>query len=207
MSWEKGALIWFTGIAASGKSTIAKEVEARLRARGERVENLDADDVRKHISPDLKWSPEDRDMNTKRLAWMGTLLSRNGCHTLVAAVSPLRSYRDRARGWAERFMEVWVKTPVEECRKRDPKGLYAKADKGLVNDIAGLHQPYEEPLHAELVLETVGKTPAQCADLVMAQLEERGWIAREAEGAAAGQAYTRHDEERIKARLKKLGYL
>ena len=205
MSWEKGALIWFTGIAASGKSTIATEVEKRLRARGERVENLDADEVRKLISPDLKWSAEDRDMNTKRLAWMGTLLSRNGCHTLVAAVSPLRSYRDRARGWAERFMEVYVKTPVEECRKRDPKGLYAKADKGLVNDIAGLHQPYEEPLKAELVIETVGRSVSECADIVMAKLDEYGWLPRQE--AAAGQAYTQHDEERIKARLKKLGYL
>jgi adenylyl-sulfate kinase len=207
MGSEKGVLLWFTGIPASGKSTIGGEVEGRLRALGQNVENLDADEVRASISPDLKYTEADRDLNTKRLAYIGRLLTRNGTHTIVAAVSSRRSHRDRAREWTDRFFECHVKTSVEECRRRDPKGLYARADRGEVNDIAGVHMPYEEPESPELVVETDGKSVSECVDMVMAELESRGWIPR-AEGATVeGGVYTRHDEERIKARLKKLGYL
>ncbi len=204
MELEKGTLIWFTGVPASGKSTIATAVEKELRRRGIKVENLDADEIRANLSPDLGYTPEARDINTKRLAFMGKIMARNGVCTLVAAVSSLRAFRDRARDWVDNFVEVWVRCPLEECRSRDPKGLYAKADRGEVNDIAGLHQPYEEPLNPELVLETKESTVEECAAKVIAKLEELGYIPVE-EGS--GSAYSEDDEAMIMDRLKGLGYV
>ena len=176
MAHEKGTLIWFTGVPASGKSTIASEVEKELKRRGIKVENLDADEIRANLSPDLGYTPEARDINTKRLAFMGKIMARNGVSTVVAAVSSLRQFRDRARGWVDQFVEVWVQCPLEECQSRDPKGLYAKAERGEVNDIAGMHQPYEEPLNAELVLETKNSTVEECAAKVIQKLEELQYI-------------------------------
>jgi len=173
---EKGALIWFTGMIASGKSTIAAEVEKRLRERGLKVENLDSDDIRANLSPDLGYTPEARDMNTKRLAFMGKILTRNGVHAIVAAVSSLRRFRDRARGMVDNFVEVHVKCPLEVCQQRDPKGMYKKAREGKINDIAGMHQPFEEPLRPELVLETDKHDIETCAEMVMKKLEEIRFI-------------------------------
>jgi adenylyl-sulfate kinase len=204
MELEKGTLIWFTGVPASGKSTIATAVEKELKRRGIKVENLDADEIRANLSPDLGYTPEARDINTKRLAFMGKIMARNGVCTLVAAVSSLRAFRDRARDWVDNFVEVWVRCPLEECRSRDPKGLYARADRGEVNDIAGLHQPYEEPLNPELVLETKESTAEECAAKVIAKLEELGYIPVE-EGS--GSAYSEDDEAMIMDRLKGLGYV
>lgn len=205
MELEKGTLIWFTGVPASGKSTIATAVEKELRRRGIKVENLDADEIRANLSPDLGYTPEARDINTKRLAFMGKILARNGVCALVAAVSSLRAFRDRARSWVDHFVEVWVRCPLEECQSRDPKGLYAKADRGEVNDIAGLHQPYEEPLNPELLLDTKESTVEECTAKVIRKLEEMGYIPVDEEGA--GGAYSEEDEAMILDRLKGLGYV
>jgi adenylyl-sulfate kinase len=204
MELKKGTLIWFTGVPASGKSTIACEVEKELKRRGVKIENLDADEIRAHLSPDLGYTAEARDINTKRLAFMGKIMARNGVCTVVAAVSSLRKFRDRARDWVDQFVEVWVKCPIEECQKRDPKGLYAKAERGEVNDIAGLHQPYEEPLNAELVLDTKELTVEECSKRVINKLEELKYIPAE-EGSSG--AYSEEDEEKIMERLKGLGYV
>ncbi len=204
MELKKGTLIWFTGIPASGKSTIAAEVEKELKRRGIKIENLDADEIRANLSPDLGYTAEARNINTKRLAFMGKIMARNGVCTVVAAVSSLREFRDRARDWVEQFVEVWVKCPVEECQSRDPKGLYAKAERGEVNDIAGLHQPYEEPLNAELVLETANSTVEECSAKVIGKLEELKYIPAEEKPAGA---YSEKDEETIMDRLKGLGYV
>jgi adenylyl-sulfate kinase len=201
MGVEKGTLIWFTGIPASGKSTIAGEVEKELRRRGIKVENLDADEIRANLSPDLGYTAEARDINTKRLAFMGKMMARNGVSTIVAAVSSLRRFRDRARDWVDQFVEVWVKCPVDECQVRDPKGLYARAARGEVSDIAGLHQPYEEPLKPELILETKDLTVEECARKVIEKLEELKYI------PVQGGAYSEEDEEKIMERLKGLGYV
>jgi len=203
MVLEKGFCIWFTGVPASGKSTIAGAVEKRLRARGVKLENLDADEVRKNLSPDLKFSKEDRDMNTKRLAYMSMLLCRNGVSALVAAVASYREFRDRARRMIDNFVEVFVDCPTEVCRQRDPKGLYARGDRGEVNDIAGVHQPYEEPLDPEVHLKTDQMTVDEAADTVIRRLEELGYLPRE----DAEEVYSPEEEEKIKARLKSLGYL
>lgn len=200
MTLEKGIGIWFTGVPASGKSTIAKGVITRLGGIGRWVENLDADEVRKNISPDLKWSKADRDLNTKRLAYLMQLLTRNGVNAIVAAVSPLREFRDRARGMVEKFVEVHVKCSLEECKRRDPKGLYAKGERGEVNDIAGWHQPFEEPLKPELVLNTDSQSVEQCADLVIQTLIDLGFLPKE-------PAYSEDEAREIQARLADLGYM
>ncbi len=206
MELEKGFCIWFTGVPAAGKSTVATAVEKRLRARGVKLENLDADEVRKNLSPDLKFSKEDRDMNTKRLAYMASLLCRNGASALIAAVASYREFRDRARRMIPHFVEVWVDCPTEECRRRDPKGLYAKGDRGEVNDIAGVHQPYEAPLNPEVHLKTDQCTVDEAADMVIRRLEELGYLPK-ADAEGGDEVYSAEEEEKIKERLKSLGYL
>ncbi len=205
---EKGFVVWFTGVAASGKSTIAALVEEKLRARGLNVENLDSDEVRRSISPNLGYTLEARDENTKRLAFLGKLLSRNGVAVLITAVSSLRKFRDRARAQIENFVEVYVTCPLEECKRRDPKGLYQRGDRGEVQDIAGVHQPYEEPLNAEVVLKTDVYTADQCADKVIEFLEEVGYLSQCARPrVSTGEPYSPEEEEKIKKRLRDLGYI
>lgn len=169
---DRGVVIWFTGVPASGKSTIAAAVEKQLSARGLAVENLDSEQVRANISPNLGYTAKARDENTKRLAWMSQMLSKHGINVIVAAVSPLRSHRNRARKWCEQFVEVFVDCPTEVCQQRDPKGLYARAARGEVNDIAGLHMPYEVPNGAEVHCQTHRATVDECAQAVLDKLEE-----------------------------------
>lgn len=173
---EPGAVIWFTGVAASGKSTIAALVEEQLLARDLEVENLDADEVRQRLSPNLGFTPEARDENTKRLAWMSKTLSKHGVFVIVAAESPMRFHRDRAREWCPRFLEVWVTAPLAVCKERDPKGLYARGDRGEVKDIAGWHLPYEEPEAPEVVCRTDQMSAEDCGQMVMVKLQELGYI-------------------------------
>ncbi len=208
---DKGCVIWFTGVAASGKSTVAALVERELRQRGIPVENLDADEVRANLSPDLKWSLQDRDLNTKRLAFLASMLARHGVVGIVAAVSSLRRYRDRARSMTDHFVEVWTTCKLETCKQRDPKGLYARGERGEVSDIAGWHQPFEAPLQAELVLDTDALSPEECAREVLGVLEKLGYVPSPEEvpvgGEAAETVYSEADEEKIKERLRNLGYL
>jgi adenylylsulfate kinase len=212
MELEKGALLWFTGFISSGKTTVAREVERILRQQGVKVENLDADEWRANMSPDLKHGPQDRDLNTKRLAFVGSLLARNGVVAIVAAESPLRAYRDRGRRQVDHFMEIWVKCPIEVCQQRDPKGIFKKAAEGKINDISGLHQPYEEPLHAEVVLETHKESMEQSARKVLLKLAELHYVPRAVvpePDAVKGEpgVYSQVDEEKVKKRLEDLGYL
>jgi len=205
---EKGFVVWYTGVAASGKSTIGKEVVRRLRERGIRIEDFDADEVRANISPNLGFTPEGRDENTKRLAFFGSILVRNGVAASIAAVSNLRRFRDRARSMIDHFVEVYVKCPLEECKRRDPKGLYKKGEEGKINDIAGWHQPYEEPLNAELTLDTTKLSVEECAVAVIAKLEQHGYVPKTGDATEpADTGYSPEEEEKIKKRLADLGYL
>ena len=171
-----GAVIWFTGLAGSGKSTVASVVEAMLRERGLPVENLDADEVRQNLSPNLGFSLEARDENTKRLAWMGKMLSKHSVNVVIAAVATLRKFRDRAREMCPHFVEVYVSCPLEVCQERDPKGLYARRARGEINDVDGIDFPYEEPLNPEVVVETATMDIEESARLVVAKLEALGYI-------------------------------
>ena len=177
MKKDQGIVIWLTGVPASGKSTIAVAVEEQFRAQGLPVQNLDADKVRANLSPNLGYTAEARDENTKRLAWMSQMLSKHGVNVIVAAVSPLRSHRARAREWCPKFVEVFVDCPLEVCQERDPKGLYARATRGEVNDIAGMHMPYEAPNAPEVHCLTDLESVQDCAQAVLAKLKELGYFA------------------------------
>lgn len=205
---EKGFVVWFTGIAGTGKSTLAQAVEQRLTEMGLDVGNLDADVVRANLSPNLGFTPEARDENTKRLAWMAQMLSKYGVNVLIAAVAPLQYYRDRARSWCEKFVEVYVDAPLEVCRQRDPKGVYAKADQGKINDLAGVHMPYEEPAAPEVHVRTDQMTVEECAAAVIAKLEELGYL-RPGSGPVCGcqGAYSEDEQASVEERLRGLGYV
>ncbi|MGD9498393.1 MAG: adenylyl-sulfate kinase, partial [Armatimonadota bacterium] len=150
--------------------------QERLEGMGLPVENLDADEVRANLSPNLGYSEEARDENTKRLAWFAMKMSAYGANVLIAAVAPRQRYRDRAREWCERFVEVFVDCPLEVCQQRDPKGLYARAARGEVSDIAGMHQPYEAPLAPEVHVKTAEQTVEECTDAVMSALARLGFL-------------------------------
>jgi len=152
---HKGGIVWLTGLSGSGKSTIAMEVERRLFNRGFQVFTLDGDNVRQGLNSDLGFSPEDRAENIRRVGEVANLFVQAGMVVLTSFISPYRVDRERARAINPgAFHEVWVKADVEECKRRDPKGLYAKAIQGGIPEFTGISSPYEEPVHPELVLDT-----------------------------------------------------
>jgi adenylylsulfate kinase len=145
-----------------------------LRDRGHQVEVLDGDDVRQNLCAGLGFSREDRDVNVRRIAWVADLLSRNGVVTFVAAVSPYRRTRDEARArMGDRFVEVYVRASVEECERRDVKGLYERARAGEIQGFTGVSDPYEEPIAAELTLETESESPEESAARLVEWVETR----------------------------------
>lgn len=181
-----GATIWFTGLSGAGKTTIADLVAAELRRRGQPVEIMDGDVVRTHLSKGLGFSKEDRDENIRRIGFVCNLLSKHGVFAIAAAISPYREIRDEVRAAANgKFFEIYISTPVEECAKRDVKGLYAKAFAGEIKNFTGVSDPYEPPFNPELTIETVGETPEESARRVIAGLEERGFLERKLAGARA----------------------
>lgn len=158
LSADVGSVLWLTGLSGAGKSTLADALVPRLRAAGKKVEVLDGDVVRTHLSKGLGFSREDRDLNVARIAFVAGLLARNGVIAIVAAVSPFRAARDDARtsilAAGAKFVEVHVAPPLEECIKRDVKGLYKKAIAGEIAQFTGVSDPYEEPLHPEIKIDT-----------------------------------------------------
>jgi adenylyl-sulfate kinase len=155
---DAGAVLWLTGLSGAGKSTLADALLPRLRAAGKKVEVLDGDVVRTHLSKGLGFSREDRDSNVARIAFVAGLLARNGVVVLVAAVSPFRSARDDARNAivaaGAEFVEIHVAPPLATCIERDVKGLYKKAIAGEIAQFTGVSDPYEEPLHPEIKIDT-----------------------------------------------------
>jgi adenylylsulfate kinase len=177
MAGEQGFTLWFTGLSGAGKTTISKLVVSELEARGSAIEVLDGDVVRQNLSKGLGFSKEDRDTNIRRVAFVADLLSRNGVPVITAAISPYRAIRDEARAQMDgRFIEAYVKASVEECERRDVKGLYAKARAGEIKEFTGVSDPYEPPENAEIVLETEEQTPEESAAAIIAYLEERELI-------------------------------
>jgi len=174
---NKGFTIWFTGLSGAGKSTLSGIIEQRLRACDLNVEVLDGDIVRTHLSKGLGFSREDRDTNIKRIAFVCSLLTRNGVVSIAAAISPYRETREWARKEIGNFVEVYIKCPIEVCRQRDVKGLYKLADEGKLKGLTGVDDPYEEPEHPELVIETDKETVAESITHIFAKLEELGYLA------------------------------
>lgn len=184
---QKGFVLWFTGLSGAGKTTIADIVEQRLRDRGSKIEVLDGDVVRTNLSKGLGFSREDRDTNIARIAFVADLLARNEVPVITAAISPYRQTRDDARALIgdDKFIEIHISTPLEECEARDVKGLYAKARSGEIKEFTGISDPYEEPLSPEITINTVDFEPDQSADQIIEYLESNGFLAVELEGAAA----------------------
>ncbi len=185
---QKGCTIWFTGLSGAGKSTLSELLEQRLKARGCNVEILDGDIVRTHLSKGLGFSREDRDTNIKRIAFVCGLLSRNGVVCISAAISPYREAREWARQEIGKFVEVYVKCPIAVCRQRDVKGLYKMVDEGKITGFTGVDDPYEEPEHPELIVETDKETIEESLGRIMATLESLGYLEPEVHSTFASTA-------------------
>jgi bifunctional enzyme CysN/CysC len=172
------AAVWFTGLSGAGKSTIANLVERKLHALGRHTAMLDGDNVRPGLNRDLGFSEADRVENIRRAAEAAKLMVEAGLIALISFISPYRSDRDAARELFENgeFIEVFVDTPVDECRRRDPKGLYKRADAGQIRNFTGVDAPYEAPEAPELRLLTEGATAEILADRVIQALRDRGII-------------------------------
>lgn len=162
-----GLTIWLTGLSSAGKTTISQAVYERLRTAGYKVEPLDGDVVRQHLSKGLGFSKEDRDENIRRIGFVAHLLTRNGVVVLVSAISPYRAIRDEVRRNVGAFMEVYVNAPLEVCEQRDVKGLYRKARAGALRGFTGIDDPYEAPLAPEVECRTDLETIAESAEKVL----------------------------------------
>ncbi|HME55014.1 MAG TPA: adenylyl-sulfate kinase [Candidatus Lokiarchaeia archaeon] len=175
---SKGFTVWFTGLACSGKSTIADALVPILKEKGFKVERLDGDIVRKSLTRDLGFSVEDRRKNIERVTFVAKLLTRNDVVVLATFISPEIEMRDNARNEIGNFVEVYVKCSIEGCMARDVKGMYKKAIAGEIKDFTGIHDtaPYEEPPNPELVLDTEECPVDECVDQVMAKLNELGYV-------------------------------
>jgi adenylylsulfate kinase len=186
LSTDKGFIIWFTGLSGSGKTTIARILERRVKALGRNLESLDGDVVRTSLSKGLGFSKEDRDTNIRRIGFVGHLLQRNGVGVVCSAISPYRATRDELREMVgPDFIEVFADCPLEICATRDGKvEMYAKAMRGELKEFTGVSDPYEAPDRPELHLKTHEETPEESAEKVMRFLAERGYVA--ADKLAAG---------------------
>ncbi|WP_338040605.1 sulfate adenylyltransferase subunit CysN [Nitratireductor luteus] len=174
---QKPAVLWFTGLSGSGKSTIANLLEKKLHVSGRHTYILDGDNVRHGLNRDLGFTEEDRVENIRRVSEVAKLMADAGLIVLVSFISPFRAERRMARDMMPdgEFVEVFVDTPFEECAKRDPKGLYARALKGEIKNFTGVDSPYEEPERADIHLRTVGREPEELVDELEAWLREKGY--------------------------------
>ena len=173
---HQGFTLWLTGLSGAGKSTISGIVEKRLRDAGAKVEVLDGDVVRENLSKGLGFSKEDRDTNIRRIGFVCELLSRNGVIAIVAAISPYRAVREEIRARIRNFVEIYVECPLEVVSGRDVKGLYKKAMAGEIPQFTGVSDPYEPPLHPEVVVHSASESAEESAARVWATLEGLGLI-------------------------------
>ena len=169
---QRARCLWLTGLSASGKSTLANLLEKRLMAAGRHTCVLDGDNLRHGLSRDLGFSEADRAENIRRVAEVGRLMVDAGLIVIVALISPFRRDRDFARSLFEPadFMEVFVDAPLDVCAARDPKGLYAKAEKGEIRNLTGVGSPYEPPERPDLRVDTESLSPTQCIDRIVRSL-------------------------------------
>jgi bifunctional enzyme CysN/CysC len=171
-----GVTVWLTGLSSAGKSTLSRAVYERLWARGHRVELLDGDEVRQHLSRGLGFSREDRNENIKRIGFVAEMLARHGVTAIVSAISPYREGRNEVRARITNFLEVYVNAPLRTCEERDVKGLYRKARSGEIPGFTGIDDPYEPPLSPEVEcrtdLETIAESAEKIVDAVEARLSE-----------------------------------
>jgi adenylyl-sulfate kinase len=171
MTNDTGFVLWLTGLSGAGKSTVAAKLAPALAERGHRVELLDGDEVRTNLCQGLGFSRPDRDTNIARIGYVAGKLAKHGVAVLVAAISPYRQARDQVRAQVEDFVEIHLAAPVSTCAQRDPKGLYAKALAGQLPNFTGISDPYEPPLHPEIVLHTEHQSVDDSVHQVLTWLE------------------------------------
>jgi len=178
---QKGVVIWFTGLSGSGKSTLANEVEVQLFERGCHTYILDGDNIRHGLNKDLGFSPKDREENIRRIGEVAHLFSQAGIIVMTAFISPYRADRDIARKLNKEgeFLEIYCRCSLDECERRDTKGLYKKARAGQIPEFTGISAPYEEPEKPELILDTDKEPVKESAAKVIAYLEDKGIIAKQ----------------------------
>lgn len=177
ISGNRSAVLWFTGLSGSGKSTIANALEARLNAMGRLSYLLDGDNVRLGLNSDLGFTEADRKENNRRVAHVAQLLWDANVLTLVSFISPFREERESARKLiGADFIEIFVDAPIVECEKRDPKGLYVKARKGEIAQFTGISSPYEPPVNPELTLRTDREAVEPAVDRILDLLKTRGYL-------------------------------
>ncbi|GLX70836.1 adenylyl-sulfate kinase [Paenibacillus glycanilyticus] len=170
MDGQHGPVLWFMGLSGAGKTTTARHVAAELRKQGRRVELLDGDELRETVCKGLGYSREERMENIKRIVYVAKLLSRNNVEVLVSAITPYREMRDYARSQLPGFMEIYVKCPLDECERRDVKGLYAKARNGDLRQFTGVSDPFEVPQSPDIVIDTASASLHDNSDAVL------GWL-------------------------------
>jgi len=183
---HKGLTIWFTGLSASGKSTVANCLEEKLFKMGCHAMVLDGDNIRHGLNKNLGFSKEDREENIRRIGELAKLLTSKAIINIAAFISPYRTDRAAARALQDEgdFIEVYIKCPIEVCEKRDPKGYYQKARAGLIKGFTGVTDPYEEPEDPELVIDSSLNDAGQCADDIIRYLEGAGVLMKDALEAA-----------------------
>ncbi len=174
---QHGVTVWFTGLPCCGKTTIAKQVYGILKEQGYRVEHLDGDIVRQDLTSDLGFSKQDRDENLKRISFVARLLTRNEVIVLATFVSPYRDRRAKIKETIGKdFLEIYVNCPVDECIRRDVKGMYKKALAGEIKDFTGVQDPYELPEHPDLIIDSLNEAVKESVESVLDLLKEQGYL-------------------------------
>lgn len=180
MAEHQGFTIWFTGLSGTGKSTLTGLLETEFRRRGFKVEVLDGDEVREHLSKGLTFSKADRDTNVRRIGWLCSLLARNGVIAIAAAISPYEAVRQEARAMIEKdgsaFFEIHTTAPLETLATRDVKGLYRKALAGEIPNFTGVSDPYEPPQHPAITVDSSQENVEDSLARILKTLEDRGLI-------------------------------
>lgn len=199
----RGFTLWFTGLSGSGKTTLSRQVEEILLERGLKVEVLDGDVIRTNLSKGLGFSKEDRDTNIRRIGFVCNLLTRNDVVAIAAAISPYQEIREENRKLIGSYVEVFCKCPLDTLKERDPKGLYKKVAAGEIKHFTGVDDPYDDPVDPEVLVETDKETEEESVAKIIKTLEILNYIPT----SGTEEEYTDEEEEKIKERLRSLGYI
>lgn len=199
----RGFTLWFTGLSGSGKTTLSRQIEEILLERGLKVEVLDGDVIRTNLSKGLGFSKEDRDTNIRRIGFVCNLLTRNDVVAIAAAISPYREIRDENRKLIGSYVEVFCKCPLDTLKERDPKGLYKKVAAGEIKNFTGVDDPYDDPANPEVLVETDKESEEESVAKIIKTLEILNYIPT----SGTEEEYTEEEEEKIKERLRSLGYI